>query len=47
MSMVTGLILGLVIGFVVGILVGRKNKQGVEKLYAEAMEEISTLKGKL
>lgn len=45
--MFTGLLIGLVVGFVVGILVGRKNKQGVEKLLAEAQAELAKVKGKL
>jgi hypothetical protein len=36
-----------VVAFVAGVLVGRKNKKGVEKLYAQAKAEIDALKAKV
>lgn len=37
-------VVALAVGFVAGVLVGRKNKNGVEKLYTEAQAEIAKLK---
>jgi len=44
--MILGILIGGAVGFVAGILVGRKNKQGVEKVLADAQAELAKLKGK-
>lgn len=44
--MILGTIIGLVVGFIVGVLVGRKNKQGVDNLLAQAQAELAKLEGK-